>query len=268
MIHSLPATIVQNVRIGPYAVLQTLRVPARLEFRAGQFTHVRVDPERFSPLLRRPFSVWDSRPAAEGTDVDILFAIRGHGTQLLASRPVGARVGFLGPLGNCFEDDPSARHLLFIAGGVGIVPFYLFTRQVRARRPNVPITLLFGARTRDMLFGIERFAELAIDVRAATDDGSLGHKGFVTDLVRDFFTRRDKAGVQMFGCGPDPMLHALAKLARREGIPCQLSLETRMGCALGACRACVTPVVADGGWRYSRVCCEGPNYDARSLYWQ
>lgn len=268
MIHSLPGIITQNLRISPHAVLQTIRVPVQMDLRAGQFTHVRVDEDLYFPLLRRPFSIWDCRRTVDGTDVDILFAIRGRGTQRLAGREIGARVGFLGPLGNWFQDDPSAKHILFVAGGVGIVPFYIFTKQIRARRPNASITLLFGARTKDMLYGIDRFPELGIDVRAATDDGSMGHKGLVTDLVRDFFAERGKAGVQMFGCGPDPMLHALVKLARREGIPCQLSLETRMGCALGACRACVTPVVAEGGWRYSRVCCEGPNYDAHSLYWE
>jgi dihydroorotate dehydrogenase electron transfer subunit len=239
----------EQEQVAPDGFRMRLEVPDAQRYGAGQFLHVRVDESACQPLLRRPFSTWD---AGEGW-VDVLYAVKGQGTKLLAAKRAGDRVGVLGPLGNRLT--PPDGRAVFVAGGVGIVPFLMLARG------SPGATLLFGARGAPYLYGLPQLRRLPIEIHVATDDGSAGFHGKVTEL----FERRIERGARVYGCGPDPMLRALARIVRREGLWCEMSLETRMGCALGACRACVTPVRDDGGWRYSRVCCEGPNYNVEEL---
>jgi dihydroorotate dehydrogenase electron transfer subunit len=261
------ATIVRQERCGA-AWKITLDVPRPDPVEAGQFCHILVEPGRTDPLLRRPFSYWDVRPAGEGrTQVDLLYTVVGNGTRLLETRRPGDRVGYLGPVGIGFTPKPAAKTWIFVAGGVGIVPFYAFAKQARARGLNPRMLLLFGGRTQSMLYGIDDFPGVGVEAVAATEDGSRGEKGLVTKLLEDRLASLDPKEVQLYTCGPDRMMSAVMKIARRAGLPCEASLERHMGCALGACGACVTKVVDDGpdGWRYSRICLEGPTYDACRL---
>jgi dihydroorotate dehydrogenase electron transfer subunit len=253
VIRSYTSKIIESERVAPEAVRLRLEMADGKTYRAGQFVHLRVDEAAYYPLLRRPFSTWDT---GEGW-IDVLYAIKGKGTQLLAQKGPGETIGMLGPLGNSFSMPPKGKRITFVAGGVGIVPFYIFAKQILAQEPKADITLLFGARGRDYLFGLEQLQQLPQKIEIATEDGSVGHKGYVTDLLKDPDV--------VYGCGPDPMLKALARIVTRKKIWCEMSLETHMGCALGACRACVTPVKTSDGWRYSRVCCEGPNYNVEDL---
>lgn len=262
MIHSVEAWIVGNRPIAPKGYIMTVALSHRERPRAGQFGHLRIDPAATVPFLRRPFSIWDYRTFDGGQYVDILYTVRGEGTRMMAAKRPGDAVGFLGPLGNWFEIPPSARRVLMIAGGAGIVPFHLFARQLN----GTPATLLFGARTRDELYALEDLRRFPIEIETCTEDGTHGLQGRVTDLLAEHLRRRGKAGLAAFGCGPHGMLKAVADVCRQEGVPCTLSLEVRMGCALGACRACVVPVRRGGSdWKFSRVCCEGPNYDSQDL---
>ena len=249
----------RNEHDGPHAKIMTLRVKGRFGSLPGQFLHVRCSDETY-PLLRRPFSVYTERRAGKDTDVDILYTIVGVGTRELSLMRRGDAVTIMGPLGKTFEDNPGADRLLMVAGGVGIVPFLIFSE--RLPRPD-RIKLLFGGRTRQHLYGLKLFKKLGIEVGLATDDGSIGHKGFVTELLE-----RELAcggSVQVYTCGPEAMMERVIMIARKNGVPCMASLEKRMGCALGACFACVTKVVDGDGWRYSRICIEGPVYDAAQL---
>lgn len=240
----------------------TVALPHQQRPRAGQFGHLRIDPASTVPFLRRPFSIWDFQPFDGGQYVQILYTVRGEGTRVLAAKKPGDEVGFLGPIGNWFEIPSSARRVLMIAGGAGIVPFHLFARQVN----GTPATLLFGARTREELYALSDLQRLPVEIETCTEDGTHGWKGKVTDLLADHLRRRGRADVAAYACGPHAMLKAVAEICRHEGVPCTLSLEVRMGCALGACRACVVPVRrGSDDWRYSRVCCEGPNYDIGEL---
>jgi dihydroorotate dehydrogenase electron transfer subunit len=260
------AEVLRQERLAPNCLRMTLEVPREEPVAAGQFCHIRVD-RTHDPLLRRPFSYWDVTHPRKGlSHATLVYAVVGKATEILAGKPPGSRVGYLGPLGNGFDPNP-AQTLVFVAGGVGIVPFYHLARQALSRKPKPRVLLLFGGRTETLLYGIDDFAPLGVRVRAATEDGSRGVKGLVTDLLERELPGLDREGLRLCVCGPDRMTEAVVRIARREGLPCEVSLERRMGCALGACGACVTRVTGDEGAesRYSRACCEGPVYDASRL---
>lgn len=254
----------RNVDDGPHAKIMTLRVKGRFGSLPGQFLHVRCSHEHY-PLLRRPFSVYTERARGRETELDILYTVVGLGTRELAALNKGDPVTLMGPLGVPFEDNPDAERLLMVAGGVGIVPFLIFCEFLKRKDSGRAITLLFGGRTHEHLYGLERFEKLGIDVELATDDGSRGRRGFVTDLLRRHLTARKGRAVQVYTCGPEVMMDRVILMTRAAGVPCMASLEKRMGCALGACAACVTRVVDGDDWRYSRICIEGPVYDADRL---
>lgn len=259
------AEVVRQERTSPNCWKMTLAVPSRDPIEAGQFCHVLTEFAT-EPLLRRPFSYWDVREGAAGQEVDLLYTVVGKGTERLAAKEPGSKVGYMGPLGIGFTPKP-AKTYVFVAGGVGIVPFYIFARQVAARGLSPRMILLFGGRTRTMLYGIDEFPGVRVETLAATEDGSRGRKGLVTHLLEEWLPKLDRTDLQIYTCGPDRMMEAVVRIARREGLPCEVSMERHMGCALGACGACVTRVWTDDGadWRHSRICYEGPTYDAARL---
>lgn len=265
-IYNGDAAVVRQDLYSPNCWKMTLAVPRHDAVEAGQFCHILTE---FSsePLLRRPFSYWDVRDGDDGTSrVELLYTVVGKGTEIMARKAPGARVGYLGPLGLGFTPKP-AKTWVFVAGGVGIVPFYFFAKQARARGRNPRMILLFGGRTEAMLYGIDDFAGVGVEAHAVTEDGSRGRKGLVTQLIEEQLPALDRKDLQVYTCGPERMMEAVVRIARREGLPCEVSMEKHMGCALGACGACVTKVLSDDGadWRYSRICIEGPTYDACRL---
>ena len=259
------ATVVAQVRYSPNCWKMTLEVPSKDPIEAGQFCHVLVD-DAGDPLLRRPFSYWDVRPSPGGQQAALLYTVVGKGTDLMSRKAPGSKIGCMGPLGIGFTRKP-AKTYVFIAGGVGIVPFYLFAKQVTAAGLKPRMILLFGGRTQSMLYGIDDFAAVGVDAQAVTEDGSRGRKGLVTNLLEEWIPKVDRSSLQLYTCGPDRMMDAVVRIARREKLPCEVSMERHMGCALGACGACVTRVLADDGqdWRYSRICMECHTYDEKCL---
>ncbi len=255
--------VVRQIDVSAHCKKITVAVPVRDPIRAGQFCHVLCDGGE--AILRRPFSFWDIRYFDDAwTNVDLLYTVVGKGTEALSKKKPLERVGFLGPLGIGFT--PSERGTyLFVAGGVGIVPFYLFAKQLFASGRTPRIVLLFGGRTEEMLYGIDDFPGIGVETYAATEDGSRGTKGWVTKLLESRLRKLDQRDLMVYTCGPDRMMDAVIRIARRESLPCEASMERRMGCALGACGACVVRVKDDDDWRYSRICIEGPTYDAEQL---
>jgi dihydroorotate dehydrogenase electron transfer subunit len=278
------AELVDSREILPRQWLQAYHAPSLASgSRAGQFIHVR--PGDFSGLiLRRPFSFNTVDPATG--IITIHFRAIGRGTDWFTHLRTGDVVDMLGPLGRPFEVDPRSRHLLLVAGGLGIAGVRMLADE--AIREGRQVVLLFGAATAAEVYPSSLLPD-EVEYVVTTDDGSLGQRGYVTDLVQAFEGWADQA----FACGPAPMLAALARLAagRRErlgvaklgrkrgggradpvGSPAarrksflQVSMEQNMGCAVGACLGCV---VMGASGQPQRVCREGPVFAAEELDWE
>ena len=251
--------------------------------RAGQFVHVRT-PDYSGLVLRRPFSI-NTLDRSSGA-LTIHFRVTGTGTEWLARARPGERLEMLGPLGRPFEVDPRTRHVLLVAGGLGMAGVRALADE--ALEQDRRVTLLFGAARAAEVYP-STLLPPEVEYVVATDDGSLGHHGFVTELVPEYEAWADQA----FACGPWPMLAALGRLAAgrdaRLGVArlgrkgrrsassaprgsaqarrkawLQVSLEQHMGCAVGACLGCVV-FGADGP---QRVCREGPVFAADEILWE
>jgi dihydroorotate dehydrogenase electron transfer subunit len=249
----------------------------------GQFLMVRpTQAGTTDPFFGRPFALYDTVADAPGSPeaIDLVYLVIGRGTASLAARRPGDRVEVWGPLGNGFGPPPEGGGpVTFVAGGIGQTPFLALGRwwtgqrsygtqtNPRIRQPSRSAELLYGVRSAELAAGIEDFRAAGITVRLATDDGSAGHHGFVTELL----VHRLEAGPRpskLVGCGPPAMLAALASIADREGIPCDVSLENQMACGFGACFSCVVPMrQADGSVDLRRVCVEGPIVPASEVAW-
>lgn len=248
----------------------------------GQFVMLRLAGFD-DPLLGRPLALYDTvvSPQGEPLGLDIVYLVTGKMTARLADYQPGQSLEVWGPLGNGFPPQP-AEHLIMVAGGIGQTPFMALAREymglgrygdgnrdsARAQR----VTLCYGTRRADYLAGVDDFRALGIDVRLSTDDGSQGHHGFVTDVLRDVLAESphdvSSRRCRVVCCGPEKMMEAVAHLAAQAGVLCQVSLETPMACGIGICFSCVTKVrQPDGGWDYRRTCVEGPVFEASEIVW-
>ena len=240
--------------------------------RPGQFVMIRL-PNHSDPLLGRPFALYDTvlDGAGQPVAIDVVYLVIGKLTGLLAMLRPGDRVEVWGPLGNGFPELRDLDHVALVAGGIGQTPFLahvrdlLGTRGYGVRPPHRAaqhVSLYYGVRTADLAAGVEDFQSAGATVHLASDDGTLGFRGFVTQLLEQY-----APPAHLVGCGPEPMLRVLAQLAQRWRVPCHLSLETPMACGVGICFSCVTRVRTADGWDYRRVCVEGPIFDAACLAW-
>jgi dihydroorotate dehydrogenase electron transfer subunit len=240
-------------------------------FLPGQFLMLRL-PGTTDPLLGRPFALYDTVPDGAGRPaaVDVVYLVVGKMTGLMAGLRPGDAVEAWGPLGNGFLDTDPVDHVALVAGGIGQTPFLAQARALLggrgyggrpARRTASRVSLYYGVRTAALAAGVEDFRAAGAEVRLASDDGGVGFRGFVTQLLE-----QDGPPQVLMGCGPEPMLRALADLARRWRVPCQVSLETPMSCGVGVCFSCVTRLRQGDGWDYRRVCVEGPVFDAAAWY--
>jgi dihydroorotate dehydrogenase electron transfer subunit len=277
------AELVDSREILPGQWLQSFHAPDLASgSRAGQFVHVKTGDDS-GMILRRPFSINTADPISG--IITIHFRVIGRGTGWVTRLRQGDQVEMLGPLGRPFEVDPRSQHLLLIAGGLGMAGVRMLADE--ALRDGRQVTLLFGAASAREVYPSSLLPD-EIEYVVATDDGSLGHHGYVTELLADYESWADQA----FACGPTPMLGALAKLAasRRQrlgvatlgrkrgggkqdaiGSPAarrkaflQVSMEQNMGCAVGACLGCVVLSVTGTP---QRVCREGPVFAAEELVW-
>ena len=276
------AELVESRQILPGQWLQSFHAPELASgSRAGQFVHVRTG-DYSGLVLRRPFSINTADPATG--IVTLHFRTVGRGTEWLTRVREGERLDMLGPLGKPFEVDPRSHHLLLIAGGLGMAGVRMLADE--ALRDGRQVTILFGALSASHVYPSSLLPD-EVEYVVATDDGSLGHHGFVTELVTEYEGWADQA----FACGPHPMLARLAQLAagrrarlgvaklgrkrgggkvdppgstaaRRKSF-LQVSMEQTMGCAVGACLGC-TVMGVDGPLR---VCREGPVFAAEEIAW-
>ena len=241
-----------------------LRMPAWPGFEPGQFVMLspgaRGAAPRSDPLLPRPMAVYRERRAKGESEIEILFKRHGRGTALLAACAPGDRVGVVGPLGRGFAQI-SGRALL-VAGGTGIASVYELAARQERRAPGTARVLL-GARTGADLMGVRDFEALGIALEIATEDGSLGRRGLVTELLEAELAR--DASAHVYACGPTAMMRRCAEIAASRGAPCSASLENPMACGFGVCLGCAAPLRAGG---FALVCRDGPVFDAAAIAWE
>jgi len=253
------AEIKLNQKVGPEHFLMRVYAPELVRLaKPGQFVHVRVN-DVTDPLLRRPISL-HGIDYQRGT-VSLLYQVAGRGTRLLSELQAGAEADIMGPLGRGFAIPDGIRRVLVIGGGIGAAPLFPLVQALK--HYNVNQTVLLGARSADCVIGLDQLQSLGVYTETATDDGSMGHHGFITELAEkqialskpDYF----------YACGPNPMLGQLLKITGSLGIDGQVSLEEYMGCGVGACLACVCKVKRtepEGGFHYHKVCTDGPVFKA------
>jgi dihydroorotate dehydrogenase electron transfer subunit len=257
----IDATILHNQEISPgvfHAILESPFISR--EARPGQFIMLRVG-NGTDPLLRRPFSI-------SGTDTgtfEILYQVRGKATNVMTTLKSGEAVSVIGPLGNGFKKPGSVSTLFLVAGGIGIAPLLFWGRFLQQRFENITIKLFMGGKSAADIALLEYFVLREWDIFRATEDGTKGFHGLVTDLVvatigRDLSEYTNDR--HFYGCGPNAMLKTLGDIACTHAVPCQVSLEAMMACGVGACLGCVVDTKDRG---YKRVCAEGPVFDSSEL---
>ena len=220
----------------------------------GQFVHIKCGEAN---LLRRPISIHGWTEGKTGDTITVIFEVRGEGTAWLARRPEGHSVDVLGPLGRGFQIEPGASYLL-VGGGIGVPPMHAC-----ARCAGKNSTAILGFRSKDRAILLRQFASACKHVLVASDDGSLGYHGFVDALVRQELNKEHHYRA-VLACGPKPMLKSVARAAAQLDVPCQVSMEERMGCGVGACLVCACDM-ADGSRKH--VCKDGPVFAAEEVDW-
>lgn len=213
------------------------------EAQCGQFLHIECGGDTF---LRRPISICD----AENGTVRFIFEVKGKGTEELSKAEVGKNINIMGPLGHGFEIKDNIKHPVIIGGGIGVFPLYKLAKTIK----NADVFL--GFRSKDRVVMEEEFEKVSNMTIVGTDDGSYGFNGYIASAMEQYLNIHECD--MIYSCGPMPMLKAVKKIAENRGIKCQLSLEQRMGCGIGACLVCSCETNREGSDKYARVCTNGP----------
>lgn len=259
------ARLLSNREVAADFYLARLNAPyiaARIE--PGQFVNIEVGAG-VDPLLRIPLSV--SGVEREAGIIEVLYEEVGPKTRVLSQVGPDAVLPTLGPLGKGFVPPPEDTRVVLVGGGIGVPPLLYWGLELRQQTHQT--ALLVGARTADKHLPSNLLAPVADAVRLATDDGSLGHAGLVTDLLQQELAEKGPCAV--YCCGPHAMMEAVAAICIEAQVPCQVSLEEYMACGIGICVGCAVELATAKGdtdyGRYARVCVDGPAFDARQIKW-
>jgi len=247
-------TVLTVRRVDAYYAMTVVAPGIAARFKPGQFVALAVGGPVTSMLLRRTFSIHDVRPDHGGT-VEFVFAATGAGTRWLAERRARDVLDVTGPLGRPFPVPRDPVSCLLVGGGYGSAPLFSLANRLRDRRCSVDF--LLGAATGERVFGALTARRTGRTATITTEDGSLGVRGVVTDMMGQIIheARTDV----IYACGPMPMLRQVTALARRYDIPVQVAVEELMACGVGVCMTCVLPVAGtDGITRMVRSCVDGP----------
>ncbi|WP_038049987.1 dihydroorotate dehydrogenase electron transfer subunit [Thermoanaerobaculum aquaticum] len=251
------AVLVGRQTLSPSCFALELACPSPLPAKPGQFVMVGVGSAA-DPLLRRPFSVAGVTPKERGTALQLLVKEVGKVTAMLRSLPLGSELAVLGPLGRGFDLASAGPRPVLVAGGIGLPPVLFAARELR--RQGTEFAFFYGASSGPELLLRREIEEIAAGrVVFCTDDGSFGEHGLVTEVLGK---RWQEGTSRLLACGPNPMLQALAALARERGVEAELSLEEPMACGVGVCLGCVVRL-ADG--TYAPSCQKGPVFRATEL---
>jgi dihydroorotate dehydrogenase electron transfer subunit len=228
-------------------------------------------PERLQPLLPRPFSIYRTA----GGELHFLIKRQGPATRAYERLAPGDRLRLVGPLGAMWPEPEPEIPTVLVAGGVGLAPFPLWIERALARgMAPEKIRLVFGARDERGLYDLARLRSYGVALDLCTEDGAVGERGRVTDLLtRGFASGAIDASMRFFVCGPDPMMAAVKRCLgavereRSASIAAWFSLETYMACGLGVCNGCAVPVdpACHGDWPYAKACLHGPVFESRVL---
>ena len=226
----------------------------------GQFLHISCSED--STMLRRPISLYDFDVINQ--TVSFVFQVRGRGTVLLAKKNTGDKLDMLAPLGTGFELG-KYTNICVVGGGIGVFPLYALLKHY----PNAHKTSIAGFASVGKFVSADEFAAISDKFIYCTDDGSAGFHGNTAQALEMLLQAGNVPDI-IFACGPTIMLRAVAKLAARFNIPCQVSLEERMACGIGACLvcACKTKTAERLGWQHSHVCKDGPVFWADDVVWE
>jgi dihydroorotate dehydrogenase electron transfer subunit len=245
------ATVTSSNPIMPGVCLIWLQAPGITSLaKPGQFVMVKCGEDN---LLRRPFSI--HQVDNERNSLALLFKVVGRGTDWLSKRQSGASIDILGPLGNGFNIFPASRNLLLVGGGIGVAPLPFLARE--ARKLGLLTSMCLGTATANE--PLRNLIPSDIKCAVATEDGTAGHCGFITELLPEYIDRAD----QVFVCGPSPMYQAMAEMPQLKGKPVEVSLEARMGCGFGVCYGCT--VKTKQGLK--QVCRDGPVFELDDILW-
>ena len=257
--------VLSRKRVGAYHQLTVVAPGIAERTRPGQFVAVSVGGPHSALLLRRSFSIYQVRASGVyGGTVEIVFAVHGLGTAWLASLDRNAGVDVVGPLGRPFGLPQEPVACVLVGGGYGSAPLFMLAERLRSR--SCRVHMLLGAATQDRLFGALEAKRAAQSVTVTTEDGSVGVRGRVTDVLPDLLSRTGAAVV--YSCGPMAMLSAVTEVATTHGVWSQTAVEESMACGIGVCMTCVLPVVGDDGLtRMVRACVEGPVFRGERVRW-
>lgn len=227
----------------------------------GQFIMLHL-PKQHTSLLPRPFSIHrliTAKGRIQG--IELLFKVVGGCTEKLSKYKQGDYLDLLGPLGRGFIIPDKYQHLFIVSGGIGVAPLFFLASSLRAKMADPSTCKLFtGGRSKHDILCIDDFSKLDIIISIATDDGSLGEKGLVTELLEAAI--KENPPDIICACGPFAMLASVARIAERYSVPCQVSIETIIACGIGACLGCAVEGKSD---KYLHACVDGPVFDATAL---
>ncbi len=244
-----------------------LRLPERQAIQPGQFAMLKKHGI-YEPLLRRAMAYYRVETSSDFTSVEFIYQILGRGTQAIATLLVGDKVECLGALGNTYDIEAArGKTALLVVGGVGSAAVFMLAEDLV--KAGISTRLFIGGASRGDLLGYDDFVELLgkENIVSATVDGSEGERGFVTAPLEKYLLANDSNVI--YSCGPDAMLHAVAKFAERFDVPTQVSLEAPMACGFGICVGCAVAVKHEcsEGFVYKKVCTDGPIFWAKELKW-
>jgi dihydroorotate dehydrogenase electron transfer subunit len=232
--------------------------PLLLTATPGQFLTVQVS-STFDPLLKRPISIYNLD--RQKKLLEFIFQVKGRGTQLLSKLPEKSLLNVIGPLGQGFILPPT-KNIAIIGGGLGIFPLYFLAQTAKIQ--NLKTHIYLGFRAKNFILLEKEFQSLATTLTLATDDGSYAHAGLIPSYLKKDLKSKNIA--EIFACGPLPMLKTVQALAHTHRLPCQLSLEQKMACAVGACMGCpVKLITKDQSLSYAQVCHDGPVFQGSKI---
>ena len=256
--------VVFNKRVAPDTFFLGFRSPEiAAKARPGQFIMLRVS-SGMDPLFRRPFSICG---ILEGDLVCILYRVVGRGTTILSETRDGEILSVIGPLGRGFELPDKNNKILLVAGGIGVAPLFFLAQAMRTR----DMEFMVGFTSSSEIIDADQVGDLSIKMSIATDDGSEGYAGTVTDLLNEYLDQNPekKRSFYLYTCGPLQMLKGVVSITFDRNIPCQVSMESAMACGLGACQGCAIKAFSKKGeTRYQHVCKDGPVFPAHVIDWK